>query len=82
MKDLYFYFYIVNFWDEVSEQLNEDCGFVQAESLHKATLKISNYYGEDFIRKIEIKEVEEGDSSVLTFDMFKSTLKEVAYGKD
>lgn len=81
MKDLCFYFYIVNYWDEISEQADEDCGFIQAESLHKATLKVSNYYGENCINKVEIRVVEEGDSSVLTFDMFKSTLKEAAYGK-
>ena len=82
MNDLWFYFYILEYWDEISEQTDEDCGFVQAKSFSEAALKISKCYGEDNINKLKIKIVEDGDSEILTLNMFKSTLKEVVYGKD
>ena len=80
MKDLWFYFYTIEYWDEASEQIVEDCGFVRAASHADTVSQLSNWYGEDNINSIQTKICDEGDGP-LTFDILKSALKEAAYGK-
>ena len=74
MKEPWFYYYTLEYWDEILERLAKDCGFVRAESFNDALSQITDWYGEKDINEIKISTIENGDGP-LTLSSIKSNLK-------
>lgn len=74
MREPWFYCYTLEYWDELSECLANDCGFVRAESFNDAVSQITGWYGEKDINEIKISTIEDGDGP-LTLSRIKSNLK-------
>lgn len=69
----YFYFFTVEYWDEISETMRTEKGFTRALTYSEAAADIASWYGEDNIEKIHIDIVEDGDGP-LTISMIIDTL--------
>ena len=69
----YFYFFTVEYWDEVSETMRTEKGFARASRYSEVAADIASWYGEDNIEKIHIDIVEDGDGP-LTISMIIDTL--------
>lgn len=74
MGEPWFYYYTLEYWDEILERLAKDCGFVRAESFNDAVSQITGWYGEKYINKIKISTIQDGDGP-LTLSRIKSNLK-------
>jgi hypothetical protein len=69
----YFYFFTVEYWDEISETMRTEKGFTRALTYSEVAADIASWYGEDNIEKINIDIVEDGDGP-LTVSMIIDTL--------
>ena len=69
----YFYFFTVEYWDEISETMRTEKGFTRASNYSEVAADIASWYGEDNIEKIHIDIVEDGDGP-LTISMIINTL--------
>ena len=69
----YFYFFTVEYWDEISETMRTEKGFTRALKYSEVAADIASWYGEDNIEKMNIEIVENGDGP-LTISMIIDTL--------
>ena len=69
----YFYFFTVEYWDEISETMRTEKGFTRVSKYSEVAADIASWYGEDNIEKMNIEIIENGDGP-LTVSMIIDTL--------
>ena len=69
----YFYFFTVEYWDEISETMRVEKGFTRAATYSEVAVDVASWYGEDNIESLNIGIVEDGDGP-LTISMIIDTL--------
>lgn len=72
---MFFYFYKVEFWDDIAETIVEESGFLREKSYTDAVQAIVDWYDDDNINSMQISTVPEGDGP-LTLTMIKTIFKE------
>ena len=69
----YFYYFEIEYWDEINEKISTDKGFTRASTYTEVAADIASWYGEDNIENMHINIMENGDGP-LTVSMIIDAL--------
>ena len=72
---MFFYFYKIEFWDNITETVIKESGFLREKSYTDAVQAIVDWYDDDNINSMQIFTVPDGDGP-LTLSIIKDIFKE------